>query len=150
MSTLLKLAAGVAAWWGRLARGDRLRMGLVAFTVPVAACIAFDSREAPGDFVMLATDLGEAEVQAVCELLTRRRVPFELQDGGHTLLVPAILRAELTIELPHILSPTRRLPPAVTSRQGEAAPAQVGATSSLRWLPALKPPQKPSAEPEAV
>lgn len=133
MSTLRQLAAGVAARWGRVARSDRYRAAVLMLAVPVAAYFAFDWRERPSNLVPLATNLGEAEVHAVCELLEDWSVPFELRDGGHTLLVPAVLRAELIFELSAIMSETglSRSDPRVHGVEG--MPVQRDAVSSL-WL----------------
>jgi len=121
----------------------------LVLAVPVAAFFAHDWRETSGDLVTLATNLGEAEAQAACELLKQRRVPFELRDGGHTLLVPAVLRAELTIELSQIVGRTLQSRTDTRFLGDEGMPAQRGATSSSGWIPNLTPAQEPSGKQEA-
>jgi hypothetical protein len=72
---------------------------VLALTVPVAAMVAADQRGKPTNLVALFTGLDEYNASSVRKRLEEQRVPFELRDGGQTIMVPADHSAELTIEL---------------------------------------------------
>ena len=76
---------------------------LLVVSVPAAAFLAWDTRAKPEDLVALFRDMRYEQASQVRKLLERHHVPFELQDGGQTVLVPAAQRAELTIEFASIL-----------------------------------------------
>jgi hypothetical protein len=105
VSTFRQLAVGVKTHWIRRAiHADWGRYALLAVSVPVAAFLALDTRAKPADLVEFAAELGETQSAEVRRWLEWRHVPFELKDGGQTVLVPAAQCAELTIELASILA----------------------------------------------
>jgi len=75
----------------------------VSLLVPIAALAAYDARPKPVErqstLVPMASGLTVREADALRVLLESRQVPFEIRDGGQTVMVPADRRAELTVEL---------------------------------------------------
>ena len=65
--------------------------------------MAFDARprpsEIPLNLVALASGLDAREADALRAHLEVRQVPYQIWDGGQTVMVPADRRAELTVEL---------------------------------------------------
>jgi len=75
----------------------------VSLLVPLAALTAYDARprsvETQPLLVPMVSGLTARQADMLRVLLESRRVPFEIRDGGQTVLVPADRRAELTVEL---------------------------------------------------
>jgi hypothetical protein len=77
---------------------------VLAGILPVALFIAWEGHRAtPVEFLALFTELRAEEADAVRGVLRSLGVPYELRDGGQTILVPAARRAELTVECTRIL-----------------------------------------------
>jgi flagellar biosynthesis/type III secretory pathway M-ring protein FliF/YscJ len=75
---------------------------LLALCVPLTIAGALAAHPAHEGMVVLGENLDPATVHAVLDELRARQVPYATTEGGHTILVPASLRAELIIELPHL------------------------------------------------
>ncbi|MCC6697688.1 MAG: hypothetical protein IT365_18820 [Candidatus Hydrogenedentes bacterium] len=105
MRILRQLAAKTGARWRMLPRCERYRCAAVSILVPLAALMAYDTRpqpsESPVNLVALASGLDAREAAVLRAHLELRRVPYQLWDGGQTVMVPADRRAELTVELTH-------------------------------------------------
>lgn len=67
--------------------------------------------EIPSRLEPMALELTARETDSLCAYLQSRRVPFEIRDGGQTILVPADRRAELTVELTQIAARRGTTPP---------------------------------------
>lgn len=76
--------------------------------MPFALFLAYGARpqasESPVSLVALASGLNAREADALRAHLELRRVPYQIRDGGQTVMVPADRRAELTVELIHTAS----------------------------------------------
>jgi len=87
----------------------------VSLLVPIAALAAYDARprptEIPLKLVPMVSGLTARETDALRAHLESRRVPFEIRDGGQTVMVPADRRAELTVELTQIAARHGATPP---------------------------------------
>ncbi|MCC6488328.1 MAG: hypothetical protein IT364_12595 [Candidatus Hydrogenedentes bacterium] len=108
MRILRQLAAKTVARWHTMPRCERYRCGTVSILVPLALWLAFETRpqpsESPVNLVTLASGLDARESDALRAHLELRRVPYQIWDGGQTVMVPADRRAELTVELTHTAS----------------------------------------------
>ena len=108
MRILRQLAAQTGAWWHTLPRCERYRCAAVSILVPIAALMAYNARPQPSekavDLVALASGLDAWESEVLRAHLELRRVPYQMWDGGQTVMVPADRRAELTVELTHTAS----------------------------------------------
>ncbi len=88
-----------------MAVSDRVRVVLVAVLAPIAAQLAVASSAANGKFTTLYEGVDEATSGALRVVLEKRHIPFKLEDGGQTVLVPASRCAELKLELVHYFLP---------------------------------------------
>ncbi|GMV93212.1 MAG: hypothetical protein AMXMBFR82_29900 [Candidatus Hydrogenedentota bacterium] len=114
MRVLRQLAVVARAYWHNVPVCDRRRCVAVSLLVPLAALAAYDARPRPVEtqpkLVPMVSGLTAREADMLRVLLESRRVPFEIRDGGQTVLVPADRRAELTVELTQN-APTATTPP---------------------------------------
>lgn len=115
MRNLRQLAVAAKTWWQDLPLCDRRRCVAVSLLVPLAALAAYDARprptEIPLTLVPIVSGLTARETDALRAHLELRRVPFEIRDGGQTVMVPADRRAELTVELTQIAARQGTTPP---------------------------------------
>jgi flagellar biosynthesis/type III secretory pathway M-ring protein FliF/YscJ len=112
---LRQLAVVARTWWNGLPLCDRRRCAAVSLLVPIAALAAYDARPRPVEpqstLVPMASGLTVREADALRAHLESRRVPFEIRDGGQTVMVPADRRAELTVELTQYTARKTSTPP---------------------------------------
>jgi flagellar biosynthesis/type III secretory pathway M-ring protein FliF/YscJ len=87
---------------------DRLRLFILALSLPLVSWFAWEASYASEQWVLLVRELPAPKIAEVAKYLEGRRIPFEVKGGGHDLWVPAGLSAELTIEMDkHITGVTR-------------------------------------------
>ncbi|MBI5095104.1 MAG: hypothetical protein HZB26_22045 [Candidatus Hydrogenedentes bacterium] len=109
MSILRRIGTGGAGWWRAIALDTRCRAVVVALTAPVAAFFMLDAAQGPQSLTVLYDGLSDHEAVAVRQALETRRVPFELDNGGRTILAPASQCAELRVEFDTRVLPWIRL-----------------------------------------
>jgi len=98
VSILRQLAAGQKRWWAAASTYDKCRCVLVASTVLLATWVWFGVTPDSPAYVPLCTGLSHGETEAIRMRLEADHIPFQAADGGRTILVPADMCAELTIE----------------------------------------------------
>lgn len=76
-------------------------MALLAVCIPLTIAGALAAHPAHEGMVVLYENLEPAAAHALLDELRVRQVPHVTKEGGQTILVPASLRAELIVELPH-------------------------------------------------
>ncbi len=137
MRILRQLAGRVRSRWREAPRSDRYRCIVVACLAPLAAYMAYAAGDRSEGLVPLATGLTAPQRLVVQDHLMAQEVPFELRDGGQTVLVPAGKRAELTVELTQLASRWQSAPVMKTISSGGIA-ATVQGTAISRVTSDLK------------
>lgn len=98
MSTIDDLRGKVTRQLAGFSRGQKIGMVAAAFAVIAAVLVAGRFSGKP-DMAALYTDLEASDAAAITERLTGEGVPYELGDGGRTVLVPRDQIYELRIDL---------------------------------------------------
>ncbi|MBN2310059.1 MAG: flagellar M-ring protein FliF [Candidatus Hydrogenedentes bacterium] len=98
MEFLRQILAGIGQAWGRLSLSARVNLVLasLATVAVIAVLVAFGSRP---QYVTLFDGLSPSDVTEIRTLLAERDVPYELRDGGQTVLVPLQHRSDLRVEI---------------------------------------------------
>jgi len=132
VSILRRIAAGGAGWWRSVPLNLRSRVAIVAVTVPVALFCMLDAARGPRQFAVLYASLADSEATAVREALQARSIPFEVNNGGRTILAPAAQCAELRVEFDQRVLPWIRFVSQLNAVHNGEAETLRGVSSS--WL----------------
>src|SRR5579875_555703 len=96
--TLRKWQAELTAWWGRTSLNQKLRL-FAGLGAGVAILVVGVSLVASPRWQPLYTNLSAASAGQITQQLQQMKVPYELTQGGSTILVPASQVDQARVEL---------------------------------------------------
>lgn len=102
---LLKQKEKAISFWDRLSRVQKILFGS-GFVVIILAAVFMISWLSKPNYVPLYTDLNTEDAAAITEYLKENTIPYQLENGGSTVLVPESQKYDVRLSLANEGLPT--------------------------------------------